>query len=403
MSLGLALILCGQADAGYPVILQARNDLQQEDPSLLRSALAQFGGQTSMWVEDWEQARRVWGEVIRSARAQSAPGMFLPYNLGGLSELDYRAGRWDEAAAEASEAIRLARETGQQSVLSFDLVCLARVNAARGNERACRANVAEALKLAEQYEIATVKIYAASILGLLQLGLGRLDQAIAHLELVADLLVPIGLGEPGVVQWAPDYVEACARAGKVQEATQALEVFQQQAEATGRTWALAATARCQGLLVHPIHAEAAFAEAYQWHAHCPMPFELARTQLCHGQQLRRAKHRAAARERLRAALATFEQLDARPWADQARAELQATGETARRRAQPPTSRLTPQEFQVARLVADGKSNRDIAAALFLSPKTVEFHLGSIHRKLGTTSRPQLVHHLLQSKGTEGNG
>jgi DNA-binding CsgD family transcriptional regulator len=403
MSLGLALILCGQADAGYPVILQAKNDLQLEDPSLLKSALAQFGGQTSMWVEDWEQARRVWGEVIRSARAQSAPGMFLPYNLGGLSELDYRAGRWDEAAAEASEAIRLARETGQQSVLSFDLVCLARVNAARGNEQACRADVAEALKLAEQYEIATVKIYAASILGLLQLGLGRLDQAITHLELVADLLVPIGLGEPGVVQWAPDYVESCARAGKVQEATKALETFQQQAEATGRTWALATTARCHGLLAQPNDAEAAFAEAYRWHAHCPMPFELARTQLCHGKQLRRAKHRAAARERLRAALATFEQLDARPWADQARVELQATGETARRRAQPPTRRLTPQEFQVARLVADGRSNRDIAAALFLSPKTVEFHLGSIHRKLGTTSRPQLVHHLLQSKGTEGNG
>jgi DNA-binding CsgD family transcriptional regulator len=126
-----------------------------------------------------------------------------------------------------------------------------------------------------------------------------------------------------------------------------------------------------------------------------MPFELARTQLCHGQQLRRAKQRATARERLQAALATFERLDARPWADQARAELQATGETARRRPQPAASRLTPQEFQVARLVAEGKSNRDIAAALFLSPKTVEFHLSNIHRKLGSGSRAQLVRLLLR--------
>jgi DNA-binding CsgD family transcriptional regulator len=184
---------------------------------------------------------------------------------------------------------------------------------------------------------------------------------------------------------------------------QALEVFQQQAQSTGRTWALATTARCHGLLADPAVAEPAFTHAYQWHAHTSMPFELARTQLCHGQQFRRAKQRSAARDRLGAALATFDQLNAHPWAEQARAELQASGATARRRTQPPTSRLTPQEFQVARLVADGRSNRDIAAALFLSPKTVEFHLGSIHRKLATASRAQLVHHLLQKPPQPING
>jgi DNA-binding CsgD family transcriptional regulator len=112
-------------------------------------------------------------------------------------------------------------------------------------------------------------------------------------------------------------------------------------------------------------------------------------------QLRRAKQRAAARERLRAALVTFENLDADPWAEQARAELQATGATVRRPARRVARRLTPQEFQVARLVADGQSNRDIAAALFLSPKTVEFHLSSIHRKFGSSSRARLVRLLVQ--------
>jgi DNA-binding CsgD family transcriptional regulator len=397
MSLGVALVLCGKADKGYPLILETRNDLQHEDPSLLRSALAEFGGQASLWVEDWERARSTLDEAISSARAQGAPGMFLPYNLGALSDLDYRAGRWTEAAAEATEAVRLARETGQRSVLSFDLVCLARVNAARGDEQACEANVAEALELADRYEIIVVKVYAAWILGLLELGLGRLAQAIIHLELVSHLLAPMGLGEPATVQWAPDYIEACVRAGKIYEATKALDVFQEQAEATGRTWALATAARCRGLLADPGQAEPAFAEAYEWHTHCAMPFELARTQLCHGHQLRRVKQRSAARECLRAALVTFERLDARPWIDQARAELQATGETARRRSQPATSRLTPQEFQVARLVADGKSNRDIAAALFLSAKTVEFHITNIHRKLGSGSRAQLVRLLLQPK------
>jgi DNA-binding CsgD family transcriptional regulator len=325
--------------------------------------------------------------------------MLLPNNLACVSELELRAGRWDEAAALATEATHLARETGQQSVLGFDLACLARVQAARGEEDACRVGSSEALQLAKRYGIRSIEVYGHAALGLLELGTGRLDEAIGHLEVVAELVAAMGLGEPATVQWAPDYIEACVRAGYLEQATQALKVFQQQADATGRTWALATTARCHGLLADPSDAEAAFDQAYRWHGHCPMPFELARTQLCHGQQLRRAKHRAAARERLRAALATFEQLGARPWADRARAELQAAGETARRRAQPPTSRLTPQEFQVARLVADGRSNRDIAAALFLSPKTVEFHLGSIHRKLGTTSRAQLVHQLLQQPPT----
>jgi DNA-binding CsgD family transcriptional regulator len=398
LSVGLALIISGQAAEGYPLVLRSRADLEHEAPWLLTSAPAQFASQTSIWVEDWEQARRTLHEAISSARTQSAPGMFLPYNLGCLSDLDYRAGRWDEATAEATEAARLARETGQRTALSFDLACLARVSAARGDEEVCRSNISAALSLADRYSIASVKVYTASVLGLLELGLGRLDQAITHLEFAADLLAPMGLGEPATVQWAPDYIEACIRAGHRAQATKALEAFQQQAEATGRTWALATTARCQGLLAHPSDAESAFAQAYRWHAYCSMPFELARTQLCHGQQLRRAKHRAAARERLRAALSTFEQLGARPWADQARIELQATGETARRRTRPATSGLTPQEFQVARLVAEGRSNRDIAAALFLSPKTIEFHLGSIHRKLNTSSRPQLVHLLLQQQG-----
>jgi tetratricopeptide (TPR) repeat protein len=227
LSLGLALVLCGQADEGYPLTLRAWNDLQLEDPWLLNSGLAQFGSQTSIWVEDWERARRVLGESISSARAQGAPGMFLPYNLGGLSELNYRAGRWDEAVAEATEAVRLARETGQRSVLSFDLICLARVNAARGHDEASRANVSEALGLAEQYGIASVKVYAVWILGLLELGLGRLAQAITHLELVADLLGPMGLGEPATVQWTPDYIEASIRTGRSQQAAKALNIFEQ--------------------------------------------------------------------------------------------------------------------------------------------------------------------------------
>jgi DNA-binding CsgD family transcriptional regulator len=314
--------------------------------------------------------------------------------LAVLSELNFRAGRWNEAAADAAEAIQLARATGQRTALAFGLICGARVHAARGEEQSCRAKVVEARAIASQYGIRTIEVYASSVLGLLERGLGNLDAAISSLEPLIELVTMMGLAEPAMAQWAPDHVEACIRAGRIHQARRGLQRFERKAKETGRTWALATT-RCHGLLADPADAEPAFSQAYQWHAHTTMPFELARTQLCHGQQLRRAKQRTAARDCLRTALATFEHLDARPWANQASAELQATGETARRRTRPATSRLTPQEFQVARLVADGRSNRDIAAALFLSPKTVEFHLGGIHRKLNTNSRAQLVRLLLQ--------
>jgi DNA-binding CsgD family transcriptional regulator len=400
LSVGLALSCSGQAREGYPLIRRACEALEHEAHLMWSSPLVVIGWQVGTWVEDWGTTRPALSQAIDTARAQSAPGMLLTAHLAVLSELNFRAGRWNDAAADAAEAIQLARDTGQRTALAFSLICAARVHAARGEERSCRANVVAARAIASQYGIRTIDVYASSVLGLLELGLGNLDAAISSLEPLIEIVTMMGLGEPAMAQWAPDHIEACIRAGRIHQAGRGLQRFEREAKETGRTWALATSARCYGLLADPADAEATFAESYRWHTNCSMPFELARTQLCHGQQLRRAKQRAAARERLRAALVTFEQLDARPWANQARAELQATGETARRRDRPATSRLTPQEFQVARLVADGRSNRDIAAALFLSPKTVEFHLGSIHRKLGTRSRPQLIHLLLQPTGVK---
>jgi DNA-binding CsgD family transcriptional regulator len=121
-----------------------------------------------------------------------------------------------------------------------------------------------------------------------------------------------------------------------------------------------------------------------------MPFELARTQLAYGERLRRAKARADAREPLRAALATFERLGATAWAERAVAELRATGHASGRRSESASSRLTPHELQVALLVTQGMTNREVAAALFLSPKTIEYHLGQIYRKLDVRGRSQLA-------------
>ena len=116
------------------------------------------------------------------------------------------------------------------------------------------------------------------------------------------------------------------------------------------------------------------------------PFERARTQLCFGERLRRARRRAEARTQLRAAVAQFDLLGARPWAERARVELRASGETARKRDPTSAEQLTAQELQVARIVANGASNREAAAALFVSPKTIDSHLSSAYRKLGIRSR-----------------
>jgi DNA-binding CsgD family transcriptional regulator len=160
------------------------------------------------------------------------------------------------------------------------------------------------------------------------------------------------------------------------------------ARRAGRPHAVASFLRCHGILFAD---EGAFVEALEWHERWGNRFEQARTELCHGELLRRRKRRADARARLRAALEGFEDVGARLWAERARAELQATGERARRRDPSTVDELTPQELQVARLVATGLTNREVAARLFLSPKTIETHLGHVFRKAGVRTRTQLAH------------
>jgi DNA-binding CsgD family transcriptional regulator len=133
-----------------------------------------------------------------------------------------------------------------------------------------------------------------------------------------------------------------------------------------------------------------FEAALAFHAETPDLFEAARTQLAYGARLRRSRRRVQARERLRAALEAFDNLGPSPWGEAARAELAATGETARRRDTSTLGDLTPQELQIALLLGSGKTTREAAAALFLSPKTIEYHLRSVYRKLGVNSRQALA-------------
>ena len=170
----------------------------------------------------------------------------------------------------------------------------------------------------------------------------------------------------------------------------ALAGFEQWAAHATPAWALALIPRCRGLLSAGAAADRHFAEALSLHSQSGRPFDRARTELLYGEALRRTGRRSNARVHLRAALTAFEQLGAAPWADRALAELRVSGETARRRDPSTLDQLTPQELQIVRFVSEGATNREVAAQLFLSPRTIDYHLRQIFTKLDISSRAELI-------------
>lgn len=185
----------------------------------------------------------------------------------------------------------------------------------------------------------------------------------------------------------PDLVETAVRIGAPDRAGDALDRLRAWADTAGQSWIEALAHRCHALTTVGDDAETGYRAALRLGGH---PFDLARTQLLYGEWLRRAKRRIDARVPLEQALDTFDRLGAVPWAERARIELAALGVgAAQRPADGLSARLTPQELQIVRLAARGLSNRDIAAQLFLSPRTVGHHLYKAYPKLGVLSRNEL--------------
>jgi DNA-binding CsgD family transcriptional regulator len=188
----------------------------------------------------------------------------------------------------------------------------------------------------------------------------------------------------------PDQVEAAVRAGRVEECRERIAAYLAWADAVGSAELQALAARSRALLSAGDEAETAFQEALRLHAVSDRPLEQARTQLLYGERLRREQRRVQARVQLRAALEAFERLGVPLWSVRAVTELRATGESARRRDPTALDQLTPQELQVARLVGQGATNNEAAAQLFLSPRTIDYHLRKVFRKAGISSRAELI-------------
>jgi DNA-binding NarL/FixJ family response regulator len=358
-------------------------------------------GMLQMWTGDLAQARM---ELERDHR-QTVDGGHLGLLwecLSQLSELEVRAGNWELAERYAAEGLDAVTDVLQEQAREVLLWSSANVAAHRGRVDVARSNATEGLLLAERHEDRWYVFANGSVLGFLELSLGNAAAAHELLAPLVELAERMGLEEPGIFPFLPDEIEALIALGELDQAEAVLGRLEGQARARDRALALAGAARCRGLLAAARgdldRALEAVEEAVEHHRRVPQPFDLARTQLVQGQVLRRLKRKRPARDVLEGALETFERLGAPIWAERTRVELARIGGRA-----PSPTELTPTEQQVADLVGEGMTNRDVAAALFMSEHTVRANLRRVYTKLGIRSRTELASRLYEGGRPAGPG
>ena len=329
-----------------------------------------------------DQARKISTELLQEAsvRGDEDSVTALHWVLGRTELL---AGNWETALAHYERMVVLTPEPADL------LGARALVRACLGNVAAARAEAEEALDAARRSGPLLGELLAYSALGFLELSLGNAAGAHEHLRRAWNLHQDWGIGEPAMFPFVCDHVEVLIELGKLDQTSEVLSWLDERGRGLDRPWALAVGARYRGLLAAGEgDFQAAFAaldEALKEHERLPMPFELGRTLLVLGSIRRRAKQKRPAREALEEALEIFERLGAPLWAEKARAELARIGG---RRAV--AGELTEAEARVAKLAAAGRTNREIADALFMSVRTVEGHLSRAYHKLGIRSRTELA-------------
>jgi DNA-binding CsgD family transcriptional regulator len=414
----LAALESGRVDR----LVELREVADRIDPATddERSAAALLEGAIAFAAQDYDRAMPAFGRSIEAGSGSSDPMTLLVagWAAGFLGQMDTSlefgrraetlarstgavgalatvlsavagwaigTSRFAVAEAAASEGLLLARETGQTAEVANCLGLLARVDAVRGREEQCRAHAAEALELAQTHELLLAAGHADFAIAYLHLGAGRHEEALERLQAI------LAEGHATMrLSFVDELVEAAVRAGRPDEALAPLGEWERFLGGRGALIGDFVLARARAMLARPEDADERFRECLAMRAGAAWPLHQARTELAYGEFLRRARRKTEARVQLRAALEGFQRLGAAAWADRAAAELRATGETARKRDTSTIDQLTPQELQIARLVAEGGRNREIAGQLFLSPKTVEYHLRKVFQKLDISSRTELV-------------
>ena len=379
----------------------AKRALALQDAAASRRVLGQplFAVAVHLWWTDmFEPARDAMLQMLQRAD-ELGDESSVPYVLVLLGRLECALCELDAAHRRALAGQEAAAQAGQETLLAYHIALEADVEARRGNSARADALASDALARVPTTGGRPAELVAREALGHLELALG--NAGAAH-----DWLVP-GVAfarreatvEPAAFRLVVDHIEALIELGRRDEAIELLEWYEGNATRLDRISALASCARCRGLLAAQAGeldaAQACFREALELHDRVELPLDRGRTLLVLGASQRRAKRRREARATLEEALRLFERIGTAIWANRARNELRRISGRA-----PAAGALTPAEERVAALVCEGKTNREVAAALFLSDRTVEGHLSHIFGKLGISHRSELARALagLQTQG-----
>ena len=334
-------------------------------------------GRRLMRFGETDRARSIF-EGVESDAASRGDEITRVMALWSLTLVEWMAGRWSIALEHAGVAYELTEQTQHAHARHWVGRAKALLEADLGLVEEARASIEEVMALADDMAYEVFAILTLGVLGRLELELGNTQTAADHLRDLPGRLLAGGINDPAVQVW-PDAVEALVAVGELERGRSYLDAYETHAERLGSPFARAGAARCRGLILaaddDASDALSAFERSLADAA--PFPLERGRTLLCLGMVQRRAQQRRVARETLEQALAIFEELGARLWAERARAELRRISGRA-----PASEELTETERRVAQLAAGGRTNKEIAAELFMGVSTVEAHLSRVYRKLG---------------------
>ncbi len=382
---GLVALITDGAATGIPLLRKAVTAFANHEVGLNEGLRwLWFAGRVATYVWDYENGDALTRRQVRLARESGALTV-LPVSLSALASIELHAGNLTEASSLIAEANAITDATDGQKVPYAPLLFAAFRGREPDASRLIQATTEDLRARGEGMGL-TVAAWATA---LLHNGLARYDVALTAAMQVAE--------EPHELWFTPltmlELIEAATRSGHNDLATQGLDVLSETTRASGTPWARGVEARSRALLAKGGIAETLYREAIHLLQPTRLRVDLARSHLLYGEWLRRERRRFDARTELRTAHELFSQFGMEAFVERARVELEATGERARKRTVDTVGDLTPQEAQISRLVAQGHTNREIAAQLFISPSTVEYHLRKVFGKLDIKSRTQLVRRL----------